>query len=340
MQHPLFQLREHPTPALMALLTSTTLGTNGAHYRHLDTEQRILELDHPLFLSLERNNKVLGSITFCKRNNNWYIRYFAFDERFQSSGKKQSSGNSLLKAELGRFFEETLEGNQRESIDSFYAYIDPSNVKSSWLADTLGFKTIGKIVTQTFSRVKPKFSSRLHKVSEWEAVAPLVQSTYSSYQHYFEEQTSKPPFYVIKNDLGEIIACAKITTANWEIKRLPGKFGGILTRIIPFIPGLNTIIRPKKHSFVVPEAVYVRDNDPTVLNELFEGILHSEKRHLILWWVDARDALYTTSGAKIQWGILHKFIGVNVVEVVEKRHPSRPTTDTTPLFYTSGIDFI
>ena len=46
----IFKLRTSATPALLALLTNTTLGTNGAMYRHLDTPTRILEADNPLFI--------------------------------------------------------------------------------------------------------------------------------------------------------------------------------------------------------------------------------------------------------------------------------------------------
>lgn len=40
------------TEQLNELLQSTTLGTNGANYQHMDTSTRILEIDNPLFLSL------------------------------------------------------------------------------------------------------------------------------------------------------------------------------------------------------------------------------------------------------------------------------------------------
>ena len=56
----IFKIRKEATPALLELLNNTTLGTNGAMYRHLDTKSRILEADNPLYLSMERNDKVIG----------------------------------------------------------------------------------------------------------------------------------------------------------------------------------------------------------------------------------------------------------------------------------------
>jgi len=337
MKSSLLHTKESPTPAIIELLESVTLGTNGAHYRHLDTRTRISEADNPLFLSIERNEKVLGNITFCKRDKNWYIRYFAFDNRFQSSGNKKSSGNNLIKREIESFFQETLDNQEAES---FYAYIDPNNVKSLWMSENFGFKTIGRIATQSFSRVKPKSSPRIHKIDDWNEVKSIVQSNFSEYQYYFEAQSSKPPFYVLKDQNNKIIALAKINLATWEIKRLPGKLGGVLTKLIPLIPRLNKIIRPKNHSFVIPDSVWVKNNDSKILEELFEGILFEEKRNLILWWVDEKDKLYNSINTKTKWGLLHKIIGVNFAHVVERSNKkATDLTNNQPVF-TSGFDFI
>lgn len=337
MNSSLLHIRDYPTPAIIELLESVTLGTNGAHYRHLDTKLRITEADNPLFLSIERNERVLGNITFCQRDKNWYIRYFAFDSRFQSGGNKKSSGNNLIKNEIEAFFQDALDKHEAES---FYAYIDPHNVKSLWMAENFGFKTIGRIATQSFSRVKPKYSNRIYKISDWNEVKEIVQSNFSDYQYYFEAQSSKAPFYVLKDENNEIIACAKINLATWEIKRLPGKLGGVLTKIIPFIPRLNKIIRPKNHSFVVPDVVWVKNNESKILEELFEGILFQEKRNLILWWIDESDKLYKVIQPKTKWGILHKIIGVSFAHVVQRRNIEIENSNTNQPIFTSGFDFI
>jgi hypothetical protein len=338
--HPIFKFREKETQGILDLLNAVTLGTNGAHYRHLDTNERILEADHPLFLSMERNGTTLGNVTFCRRERNWYIRYFAFSNALQSSGKSASKSGmkNRLKQEIERFFETGLNGKSEwGEIDSFYAYIDPKNEKSLWMSASFGFKTIGHVATQTYSRVKPKHSERLQKIQAWDEVAPIINATFQSYRHFATAQTKKPPFYLLRNPEGEIVAAAKTSISRWEIHRFPGKLGGVLTKIIPFIPRLNQIVNPKEHAFVVPEAVYIKDNDPELLNELFEGILHQESKNLILWWVDEQAPLYIQVKSKMNWGLLHKIIGVHKVNIVER---SRLENDSSTPFYTSGFDFI
>lgn len=338
--HSIFKFRKEVTPEILELLTSVTLGTNGAHYRHLDTRERVLEADNPVFLSIERHTKVLGNVTFCQREKDWYLRYFAFDNALQSSGEKKSKGREgLLKRELGRFFDELLNGNtEYGDVKAVYAYIDPHNEKSLWMSQNFGFKQIGTVATQTFSRVRHSKKHRVRMVSDWKDVSSAVDSYYGNHDFYHTTQTQKPPYYVLYDAQGELLACAKVTRVNWEIKRLPGKLGGVLTKVIPFIPGLNRLIKPKHHSFIVPEGVVARDNDANVLTELFEGILALENEHVIIWWMDQEDELYTSVQPAVNWGLLNKIVGVNEVHLVCRKREATPKRN--PPFYTSGFDFV
>ena len=338
--HPIFKIREEHTPQILGLLNSVTLGTNGAQYRHLDNSQRIKECDNPLFLSMERNKVTIGNVTFCRRGDDWYIRYFAMSPRLQSAAVKKSKSNksNLLKRELNDFFQSTLDGqNDLGKVSSFYAYIDPNNEKSLWMSEDFGFNTIGKIATQTFSRVKPKKSNRVQKIEDWHEVKELVNTNFENYNYFHSAQTEKPPFYVIKDENGEIIAFAKISISTWEIERLPGRLGGVLTRVIPYIPRLNKLVRPKIHTSVVPEAVMIKDNNPELLDDFFQGILHQEEKSLILWWVDENEKLYIDVKPRMKWGLLHKLVGVNNANVVQR---SNCTSNSNHPFYTSGFDFI
>lgn len=333
--HPIFKLREHATEEIIQLLESVTLGTDGAHYRHLDTRERINEADNPLFLTIERTeNKPIGNITFCQREGAWYIRYFAFDQMMQAGGEKKSANREgLLRRELNKMFDSVLE---RKDVNSFYAYIDPKNAKSLWMSENFGFTTMATIRTQTFSRVKPKASKRVSKTMEWNEVKELIRERYKDYQYSYFTHTEKGPFYVLKDDAGEIIACMKYSIAKWQIKRLPGKLGGFTTKLIPYIPFINRLIKPDAHTFMVPEAVVVKDNDPHRLNELYEGALASEHLNLMIWWVDEKDELYQSIQPKMKWGLLDKIIGASEAKVVVKTN--KPIVDAP--VYTIGFDFI
>ncbi len=337
---PFFKLREEPTEGIISLLENTTLGTNGAQYRHLDTRQRIQEADQPLFLSLERHEKVLGNVTFCRRGKTWYIRYFAFDRAFQTGNnrRRENNGSSNLKKQLTTFFNEVLEGNSYGDVDSMYAYIEPRNERSKWMSQNFGFQKIATLNTQTFSRVKPEFSARLEMLNDPTEVLPLLNQTYASRRYYFDHFLTKPPYYVLRNQQGELIAAARFTKVHWEIVRLPGKTGHLLTRIVPFIPFLNRLIQPKHHHFLVPDGVVLKDHNPKVLEEFFSAVLYYEKRHVILWWMDERDSLFLAVKKKVRWGLLHHLVGVTPVDVMERR--SKNASSTTGTQFVAAFDMV
>lgn len=335
---PLFKLRTKVTSGVIDLLQETVLGTNGAKYKHLDTSKRIYEADNPLFLSVERHEKTIGNVTFCRRGEHWYIRYFAFQAALQRADVQTTKrkANSVLKRELNFFFQQVLEGNKDfPAVKSMYAYIDPKNEKSKWMSESFGFKTIAHLATQSYSRVYPKKSKRLMLCDDWNEIAPIIREHFGQQKYYFETHCSKPPFYVLRNAENEIIACCRTVNVTWEIVRLPGKMGGLLTKMIPYIPLLRKLIQPNKHAFIVPEIVWTKNNDATLLTELFESILSDQQLNLILWWTDVKNPIYQEVKSEINWGLLNKIIGVAPVDVVVLKSNMEKSENQNPIFVTA-----
>lgn len=336
---PPFILRERHTEGILKLLKQTTLGTDGARYRHLNTEEIISDLDNPLFLSLERSEKVIGNISVCRRNDNWYIRHFAFDSLFQStqsSNRNTAKGSnevktSSLKNTIGHFFEEHTQNGI-----CFYAYIDPKNMRSKNMCETFGFQTISRLKTHSFSRSNPRQNAQLAEVHDPAKIQTLSKQ-FSQHLFYTDVQPKKSRVYAVK-DKGELLAFARIHKAHWQIERLPGKMGGLLVKIVPFIPFLNRLLIPSNHRFLVPDMVWVKNNDPKLLESLFESLLAAEKHRLILWWTDEKDPVLQHEN-RVSWGIFRQFLGNPVVDVVAKFKPeNKPATDQ-PVFV-CGIDLV
>lgn len=336
----IFVFREQVTESILQLLENTTLGTNGAKYRHLDTGKRIQEIDNPLFLTVERHQKAIGNVTFCRRGKAWYIRYFAFDKMFQANKQKKNhkEKHSHFKEQLEDFFQEKLDPNSPDSIDSFYAYIDPNNAKSMWMAENFGFHTVGKLMTQSFSRIRPVQSIDIEQCFDRDVYKKFIGEKFGTYVHFQSNQHDKGCVYVSRDEFGEIIAFAKISHVHWKIERLPGFLGGFLVRFLPFIPFLNKIIHPNNHQFIVPESVYIKNNNPELMEQFFESMLKRENRNLILWWVDQNELLYTKVRHKMHWGILNRLVGVNAVHVVE-RTKAEIEPSASP-FFVRGIDLV
>ncbi|MCE3295634.1 MAG: hypothetical protein K0R65_1348 [Crocinitomicaceae bacterium] len=336
---PPFILREKHTEGILKLLQQTTLGTDGARYRHLNTEEIIHDLDDPLFLSLERGEKVIGNISLCRRGTNWYIRYFAFDSLFQSSkasSRETAKGSnevkkSGLKDTIGAFFDE-----QSAAGICFYAYIDPKNLRSKFMSENFGFETIARLKTHSFSRSKPKRSQSLIEISDPGRIRTLSQ--YFKHQLFYTDYQPKANrFYALEKN-GETLAFARVRQAHWEIERLPGKMGGLLTKLVPFLPALNRFLVPSNHRFLVPDMVWAKDNKPQLLQELFESLLAAENQRLILWWADEKDPVLQYD-KQISWGIFSWFLGNPSVDVVAK-FSSENKPDTEKPVFVCGIDLV
>jgi hypothetical protein len=320
---------------IIDVLTETTLGTNGARYRHLDTKERIFEADNPLFLTIERNDRVWGNITFCRRGEHWYIRYFAFRSFLQSAGKSKGKqrSDSFIKHALQEFFNEAFAGNSSYGkVQSMYAYIDPRNERSKWMSEHFGFQVIGKLATQSFSRVSPKKSPRFSVLHDYASIQEIAESKEFTHRYFFTEQISTPPLYALKDNDGGLLALIRTTLVHWKIERLPGRFGGLLTAILPYFPLLRKFIHPANFTFLVPDVLYLKDNSSEILNEMFEAVLAEKAEHVMLWWVDKNDPVYVAAQSRISWGIMHRLLGVQPVDIVQRTASNYADQNDMPQF--------
>jgi hypothetical protein len=330
-----FDFTEEITPELVHLLEETTLGTNGAMYRHLDVKDRIYQTDSPLSFSLKRNAHLLANITFCKRSFGLYLRYFAFDKRFQSKGNaRQNIHKSALKQEITAVFER-VSGEHPGTLNMCYAYIDARNERSKWMSEQFGFQTKAKLATQTFSRIYPRKLAGLSVESIQEEHLQWIRSKYQNHTAYFEEYIKAGNIHCWRNAAGKLLAIGKFTNVAWEISRLPGKWGGVFVKVLPYLPVLRKLVNVKNHQFLVPEAVCLADESPEVLQAFLAGVLKLEKRQMMLWWNDERDPLYVKLKDQMNWGIMHRILGVSPVDVVV-----RGTFEPESPMYIAAFDMI
>lgn len=339
--NPPFSLREEYTDEVLKLMKSVTLGSNGTRYRHKMIEERIQQLDRPIYYNLERNKRVLGNITICRRPKNWYVRYFAFNVGLQARTKQPRSKakNTTLKNSIAEFFDGILQHPENE-VECFYAYIDPQNERSLWMSQSFGFKTVAKIATQTFSRTNPKRQKAVASLKVNDFIKKKMEEQYEGNPFYYTKHTfNEADFYSLTKG-GEVVAFAKVYKEAWEILRLPGKRGAFLKKAVPYIPFVNKIINPKDHVFSVVDSIWCKDNEAKYLEELFEGVLYEEKTRSLIWWVDQNQPLYQAVKRKIKWGLLHRINGVQEVDlVVKSNHEKYKNVLTTPSYIT-GFDFI
>lgn len=342
-----FKLSDRPEPGIIELLKATRLGTKGATYRHLDTEKRINELVTPLFLYIQRREKVLGNITFCRRSlptsvNVFYIRYFAFDRKWSASEEQEKEQkNSLFKKGLDQFFQAAFEGQFTPTPDLFYAYIEPNNTRSLWMAKNFNFQTHTQIVTWSMSRNFPRHHKqiRLLTTGEKEQYHQLLTEQYREYALFFPHHTLKDNPIIGYFEGTSLIAACKIHEVNWQIIRLPGKNGKLLTQVLPFIPFVNRIIRPSHHRFLAAEGLVSLKKDPTIIASLLQSALAITKTNLLLTWYDEKDIFAQSLYPHIKRGLANYLLPKqNVALVTKEREPGNLSTNTP--CYVSAFDLI
>ena len=335
---------------LLALLRRTQLGTNGAIYRHLDTSIRIQQLVNPLFVYIQRYDKVLGNITFCRRilpdnTTVFYIRYFAFDQHWSASSSESkstsASKSTLLRKGISLFFDELFEGKYDGIPEMCYAYIEPNNSRSIWMAESFQFNVIASIKTVAVSRYFPKKMNSCKRLfGEWlEHYSTLLHDTYANHNLFFPHHTLKdqPIYGCVEN--GRLTMACKAHIVNWEIIRLPGSFGNVLIRVIPYIPLLNRIIKPKSHRFVVIEGLVADSIAPQNLNSFLEHILADTQTNLLVYWYDQNDCVRANMLGKLRKGLAKYIVPKQEIKLVAKFNSNKPRDLSKP-FYVSAFDLI
>ncbi len=324
--HELIKRSKLPSESLIELLSKTLIGTEGTRYQLIDTPKKIQKLNNATHIYLERNGRVLGNATFCKRQIRlnqdyelaYYIRYVAFERLFQS-GAKLSNGNS----KLHRYFRELCSTSNLNLQSSefkrsiYYAYIDPQNLRSFNLNRALGFESIGYFKTTVFSRLRPKKQEvSLLTKNELNFVSKLSDEFYADHSFYDQKsplETSN--FYVLKLD-GEIIAGIRANPVHWKIKELPGFTGHFLVKIGPYIPLLRKLINAKNYRFLATEGLFWKKGHEAFVTDLLEGVLYQTGQNSLLLWTDNHSDLLNQ--LHVRWGFIQKIKQDSEVHIVAK----------------------
>ena len=323
------------TEDLITFLEGTELGTNGTKYTHLDLRKRIYEADHPTSFSLKRNQRIIANVTFCVRDFAFYVRYFAFHPRFQSEAR--SARKRDVRSSLEQRIEAVFKKLEDQKELPFYAYVDVDNSRSQHMGNRFGFSPYSGIVSRTFSRLYPRKMNGVSFSSDWNEIAERVKKEYGHYDGYFINHVQKPPFVILKDAHGAIEAYAKFTLVKWKFHRLPGPFGRLLVSLLPYIPILRRLIKPKSHAFLCPDIIS-HGMDSKQLEQLFSAALALYKVNSIIWFVDPNDEVYHKVKENLRWGILDRIIGTKKVNVMV-RNAKRPYSSKRP-FFVNSFDLI
>jgi L-amino acid N-acyltransferase YncA len=325
-------------------LESISWGTEGAVYEHKNTAEHFKVISNPYLLSIEENQRMLGTAVFCNPQvkvqgqtfNYYYTRYFASSPEIRGKGVVKKLAVEVMRS--------IRNDEARKTI--FVGFIEKGNRSSYKVTEAAGYKPIATIQTLGFSRFFPKSSKRVDKVVSQEArneVIHILEKKYSNYALvHFDYIFEMDNYYVIRED-GKIIAGCQYHKAHWVVKRMPGLMGKVALNILPRIPLLNRLFNPNRFEFLAIEGIYVEKGKELVLHELIEHLLAHEDLRSALIWMDKRCPIYQRLQQYGNLGIINNFVkDSNVIIMASYQNLSQEEiqrVESLPL-YAAAFDYI
>ena len=351
---------------IQALLDNTVLGTKGGmRHQLLNIKDKIATYgDKIRFVSLYKRDRLTGTIGFCYRKiitagkyfHSSYLRYFAFMPFFQAAlnskgftgRQRPESRPETWKDKVMAFFRKPqmldFPGYERDEKHVVYAYVESMNERSKNFIQQVGFEHIRTFLTVAFSRYKPVLSDKVSKLqaNEEEKMKSLLADFYSGHSFYSDEFSfSADKFYVLKDD-DEIIAGLSAVPSSFKVVDMPGVWGWIFMKVLPYSPVFKRLFQPEELRFLVFEFVYFKKGWEKSLEVLMESVCASEGYNLGLTWLDDRSELYDLLRTRINMGALNRMLnakpGLVYANFINFSDSDKDAFFNNPAFI-SGFDF-
>lgn len=302
-------VQEGIPPFIINFLKTVRLGTDGAVYRHYDTEDRIAHIAQPYVAYATEGEQFVACMVMSKIKtwqgnqplDSYYIRYFSAHPDYRGKGITKQMSQLFIKA-----FAKTLPTGAL-----LYGVLEGGNHRSIKIVEKVGFEQRKPVLTIGFSRFFPKGSKRIQRIktpAEKQVVLDLLEDYYQDYAiRHFQNVFQKDRYYVIR-EKGEILAGLQVHQTVWKVESMPGLSGKILLSILPRLPIINQMFNPRHFEFITFEGIYHKVGEEAALYELIEGLLAQEKLKTAIFWL-AKDAPLTQMILQRgKLGLMHQFV--------------------------------
>lgn len=284
-------------------------GSEGAVYERKNLNELLPLLHQSHLVAVLKEDEIMATAIFCCSDVTVagqpfkceYIRYFAASDEIK--------GRKLIKHFAGKVMELVRESSRGKVI--YIGCVEKGNVRSYKVVENAGYKPVGVLTVNAFSRFFPKVDKRIEQVKDdagKNEVMRLLKEQYSKHALvHFNYIFSSDNYFVIR-ERGEIVAGCQFHLAQWKINQMPGISGKIIMNVLPHTPLINRLFNPKKFQFLAFEGIYFKEGYLNTLFQLFEGLLYQEKINSSLFWL-AEDCPYREVILKSgKLGLLHAFV--------------------------------
>jgi hypothetical protein len=327
------KVSDHATEDIKDLLDKTILGHEGGlRYSLQNTSSRIEAYKNNIrFITLLRNNKIMGTIGACFRETRLgdklysasHLRYLSVHASYQTERgwrerrkdpDKKAVKEESFKQKLLEYFRKPylleLPGVNEGDKHIMYAYVESRNERSKNLIHQAGYEYIRSFLTVAFSRFFPKKDKRVVKLKDEEepSMEKLLSGFYKDHSFYTSEFSFYGDRYYVIKENNEIIAGVNAIPTVYKVINVPGIWGWVMMKILPYMPYYRKLFRPGEFRYLVFGAIYCKEGREEMLTPLFESICAEEGYNTALTWLDDRGALFDMLRTKINLGALNRML--------------------------------
>lgn len=353
------EVENTPGQEIIDHMHSTLMGqAGGLRYYHTSLKDKMMSGGENYFMYLRKTGKMLGSVGFCGRpsltgglaHDSWLIRYFSIKAPIQNVPKKRKEKDELRdegkkSSIIGDFLQPVFadptqlrEGKQDPDQPSIiFGIIDQTNLRSMNFSSKVGLETVGVLAGFSFSRLRPRSSTRIEQpgAEEREGVLNQIREFYKDYTLFYPDPIFNNNDYYMIKEKGRMVAGIQTYAVNWKIMDFGSPAANRLVRIIIRIPFVKKRFSGEDISFLAFDAIYCEPGHEASLYELMEGVLERTGNYIGMMMMDQQTKVYRIFQTQKKLGIMNKVMGTyhadirvrfnNIPDPVRQQFYDRPT---------------
>lgn len=326
------KVTDHANEGILDILDHAVQGSEGGlRFSLQNISQHIAAYkDRIRFVSLYKKNQITGTVGACFRITgqgklcypSTYIRYLAFQSRYQSDIGWRKRRKTVIKPEKDDSFKQkTLEIFSKPHLldipevfekdkHIMYAFLESMNERSKNLVSQVGYEYIRSFLTVAFSRFSPEPDLRVSKLNSADkpVMEGLLLDFYKEYSFFTTDYSFFGGKYYILKEGNEIIAGVSAIPASYKVYDIPGIWGWVMMKVLPGIPYFRRLFRPGEFRYLVFDAIYYKKGREKLLAALFESACAAEGFNTGLTWLDDRSELFDKIRTEVKMGALNRML--------------------------------
>ncbi|MBA4323368.1 MAG: hypothetical protein C0408_11185, partial [Odoribacter sp.] len=237
-----------------------------------------------------------------------------------------------------------LQGVKEGDKHIMYAFLESMNERSKNLVTQAGYEYVRSFLTVAFSRFSPEKDIRVSKLKEEEkpGIKELLSDYYLKHSLFTTEYSFYGDKYYVLKEGEEIVAGVSAIPGVHKIYDIPGIWGWVIMKILPWVPYYRRLFYPGEFRYLVFDAIYCKDGHEKNLGTLFESVCAAEGYYTGLTWLDDRSLLFDKIRTDVNMGALNRMLnakpGLVYIRFINFEESEKECFYEAPA-YISGFDF-